>query len=61
MVVTVGCGISCSRVGYQGVGGWTAAWAFLQLQSERALPPRAQASSPASYTGGLSLLSWVLA
>lgn len=38
MVVVVGYGSSCSRVGYQGVGGWTAAWAFLELQSELALP-----------------------
>lgn len=36
------------RVGYQGVGGWTAAWPFLELRSELAthdLSSRAQGSS----------------
>lgn len=50
VMVVVGYGSSCSGVGYQGVGGWTAAWAFSELKSELAshdLSSRAQGSSPA--------------
>lgn len=44
------------------VGGWTAAWAVRHPESlSHLLSSRAQGFPPASYTGGLSQLSWVLA